>query len=133
MENVIAQESSKCNYKYIGHVVSYLQNDFGVEQILIISISFPFVKKKLGCVMEKLIPMDATNENVKISTKYILKHLAFLVLSKLPIKSVKRFGCYKKSWNNLFENPSFMSMYVTISQVTMMIYHSSLFTLYHNM
>ncbi|AES79537.1 putative F-box domain-containing protein [Medicago truncatula] len=37
--------------------------------------------------------------------------LALLVLSKLPIKSLKRSGCVKKSWSLLFENPSFMTMF----------------------
>ncbi|MED6155642.1 hypothetical protein PIB30_006815 [Stylosanthes scabra] len=37
--------------------------------------------------------------------------LAFNILSKLPLKSLKRFRCVCKSWAGLFENPHFMSMY----------------------
>ncbi|XP_058726193.1 F-box/kelch-repeat protein At3g06240-like [Vicia villosa] len=33
------------------------------------------------------------------------------IISKLPIKSLVRFRCVRKSWSLLFENPHFMNMY----------------------
>lgn len=52
--------------------------------------------------------MAPTNEKVN---KYIPNDLAFSVLSKLSLKSLKRFECVCKSWTLLFENPNFVSMY----------------------
>lgn len=37
--------------------------------------------------------------------------VAFSILSKLSLKSLKRFTCVRKSWAHLFENPHFMSMF----------------------
>ncbi|XLR24963.1 hypothetical protein HN51_071478 [Arachis hypogaea] len=37
--------------------------------------------------------------------------LALEILTKLPVKSLKRFSCVRKSWLNLLENPHFKSMY----------------------
>jgi len=45
------------------------------------------------------------------SQSHIPNDLFFSVLSKLPIKSLKRFGCVHKSWSLLFDNPYFMIMY----------------------
>jgi len=42
---------------------------------------------------------------------HIHDDIALLILSKLPIKSLKRFGCVCKSWTLLFENTHFMSIY----------------------
>ncbi|XP_058774582.1 F-box/kelch-repeat protein At3g06240-like [Vicia villosa] len=47
----------------------------------------------------------------EVSRKYIHDDLAFYVLSKLPIKSLKRFGCVRKSWSALFENSHFMALF----------------------
>ncbi|KAI5402177.1 hypothetical protein KIW84_066585 [Lathyrus oleraceus] len=47
----------------------------------------------------------------KVSRKYIDDDVAFHVLSKLPIKSLKRFGCVRKSWSILFENSHFINMF----------------------
>ncbi|CAL5210391.1 unnamed protein product [Lathyrus oleraceus] len=47
----------------------------------------------------------------KVSRKYIDDDVAFHVLSKLPIKSLKRFGCVRKSWSILFDNSHFMNMF----------------------
>jgi hypothetical protein len=44
-------------------------------------------------------------------SKYIPDEVAFSILSKLSIKSLKRFGCVSKSWSILFENTHFMTMY----------------------
>ncbi|KEH16624.1 putative F-box domain-containing protein [Medicago truncatula] len=50
-----------------------------------------------------------------ISTEKVSNHIhndiAFSILSKLPLKSLKRFSCVHKSWSRLFENPNFMNMY----------------------
>ncbi|XP_050891064.1 F-box only protein 8 [Lathyrus oleraceus] len=46
----------------------------------------------------------------KVSRKYIDDDVAFHVLSKLPVKSLKRFGCVRKSWSILFENSHFINM-----------------------
>ena len=48
--------------------------------------------------------------NVKVSNN-ISEDIAFSILSKLPLKSLKRFGCVHESWALLFENLYFMSMY----------------------
>jgi molecular chaperone HtpG len=41
---------------------------------------------------------------------HIHDDLAFSILSKLPLKSLKRFGCVRKPWSLLFENSHFMKM-----------------------
>ncbi|GAU43401.1 hypothetical protein TSUD_254840 [Trifolium subterraneum] len=54
-----------------------------------------------------------TNEELKkeeVSSIHVPDDIAFSILSKLSIKSLKRFGCVRKSWSRLFENPYFMSM-----------------------
>jgi molecular chaperone HtpG len=67
--------------------------------------------------MEKLKPVAAgRNEYSKDEVSknnnnvHIPDDVAFSILSKLPLKSLKRFGCVHKSWSLLFENPSFMNM-----------------------
>ncbi|XP_004505384.1 putative F-box protein At3g20705 [Cicer arietinum] len=54
-----------------------------------------------------------TNEELKARNKlnHIHDDLAFSILSKLPLKSMKRFECIKKSWSILFENHNFMKMF----------------------
>jgi len=42
---------------------------------------------------------------------HIPQDLALLVLSKLPLKSLKRFGCIHKTWSLLFENRYFITMF----------------------
>ncbi|CAJ2655602.1 unnamed protein product [Trifolium pratense] len=56
--------------------------------------------------MEK--SMGATNAKV---INHIPEDLAFSILSKLPLKSLKRFGCVRRSWALLFENLHFLNMY----------------------
>jgi molecular chaperone HtpG len=51
--------------------------------------------------------MAPTNEKVSI---YVPDDVVFSILSKLPLKSVKRFTCMHKSWNLFFENPNFMNI-----------------------
>lgn len=53
-----------------------------------------------------------TNEKVR---NHIHDDIAFSILSKLPLKSLKRFEYVRKSWSQLLENPQFMSMSATIS------------------
>ncbi|XP_020208553.1 putative F-box protein At3g16210 [Cajanus cajan] len=42
---------------------------------------------------------------------HIPDDLMFYILSKLPVKSLKKCACVCKSWSLLFQNPSFMSIY----------------------
>jgi hypothetical protein len=44
-------------------------------------------------------------------SNYIPDDICFDILSKLPLKSLKRFTCVCKFWANLFEKPEFMRMY----------------------
>ena len=47
--------------------------------------------------------------NEMVST-HVCDDIAFSILSKLPLKSFKRFECVRKSWSLLFENHHFMTM-----------------------
>ncbi|XP_058744979.1 F-box/kelch-repeat protein At3g06240-like [Vicia villosa] len=58
--------------------------------------------------MEK--SLDATNEKV---SHHIYDDIAFVILSKLPLKSFIRFSCVRKSWSLLFQNSYFMKMFRT--------------------
>ncbi|XP_050901984.1 F-box/kelch-repeat protein At3g06240 [Lathyrus oleraceus] len=42
---------------------------------------------------------------------HIPDDLTFSILSKLPLKSLKRFTCVRKSWSLLPQNPNFMNIY----------------------
>ncbi|CAJ2655175.1 unnamed protein product [Trifolium pratense] len=42
---------------------------------------------------------------------YISDDLALCILSKLPLKSLKRFGCVCRSWNLLFDDNHFMNIF----------------------
>ncbi|KAK2431667.1 F-box/kelch-repeat protein [Trifolium repens] len=46
-----------------------------------------------------------------MASNYIHDDVAFSILSKLPIKSLKRFQCVHKSWSLLFEDSCFMTKY----------------------
>ncbi|XP_024628649.1 putative F-box protein At3g16210 [Medicago truncatula] len=37
--------------------------------------------------------------------------ILYCILSKLPVKSVKRFTCVRKPWSLLFGNPTFLTMF----------------------
>jgi molecular chaperone HtpG len=52
--------------------------------------------------------MAATKEKV---SNYIPDEISYSILSKLPLKSLKRFECVQKSWSLLFENQHFMNMF----------------------
>ncbi|XP_058772302.1 uncharacterized protein LOC131646200 [Vicia villosa] len=51
------------------------------------------------------------SQSSKLSRNSIPEEIAFSILSKLPVKSLKRFACSCKSWSILFENTNFMNMY----------------------
>ncbi|KAK2399751.1 F-box/kelch-repeat protein [Trifolium repens] len=53
----------------------------------------------------------ATNEKVSSNSCYIPDDISFSILSKLPVKSLKRFCCVNKSWSVLFQNPKFIDMF----------------------
>ncbi|CAJ2657644.1 unnamed protein product [Trifolium pratense] len=55
--------------------------------------------------------MDATTTNDQVSSTHIPDDIAFTILAKLPLKSLKRFSCVKKSWSLLFQTPNFMKMF----------------------
>ncbi|PNY16317.1 F-box protein [Trifolium pratense] len=52
--------------------------------------------------------MASTNE--KVISSYIPDEISYSILSKLPLKSLKRFECVQKSWSLLFENQHFMNI-----------------------
>jgi len=54
--------------------------------------------------------MAATaSKKVSFSDSHLHDDIAFSILSKLPLKSLTRFTCAKKSWSLLFQNPNFMN------------------------
>jgi molecular chaperone HtpG len=55
--------------------------------------------------------MAAATTNSMVSTAHIPDDLAISILSKLPLKSLKRFTCVQKSWSHFFENAHFMNMF----------------------
>lgn len=58
--------------------------------------------------MEKSVSVAVTTENV---WNFLPDELVLFILSKLPLKSLKRFQCVCKSWSLLFKNPNFMNMF----------------------
>ncbi|GAU18407.1 hypothetical protein TSUD_202960 [Trifolium subterraneum] len=52
-----------------------------------------------------------TNEKKVSCSHYIHDDIAFSILSKLSVKSLKRFSSVCKSWINLFENPIFINKF----------------------
>ncbi|XP_058744967.1 F-box/kelch-repeat protein At3g06240-like [Vicia villosa] len=60
--------------------------------------------------MEKFVQVGRTIKVKKVRNNvHIPDDLAFSILSKLPLKSCKRFRCVRKSWSLLFKNPNFMN------------------------
>ena len=60
--------------------------------------------------------MAATNDKkVSNGSKYVNDDIVFCILSKLPLKSIKRFSCARKTWSRLFENPNFIKMFISNS------------------
>jgi molecular chaperone HtpG len=70
-------------------------------------VGVKFVDLLLRFAMDKKT-LSATKEKVR---NYIPDDIALFILSKLPHKSLKRFGCVRKSWSLLFENTCFMNMF----------------------
>ncbi|GAU21654.1 hypothetical protein TSUD_251380 [Trifolium subterraneum] len=61
--------------------------------------------------MEEISLLTASSSsNVQVSN-HIPDDIVFSILSKLSLKSFKRFECVCKSWSILFDNPYFMTMY----------------------
>jgi len=54
-----------------------------------------------------------SNKVSNYSHNHVHDDIALSILSKLPIKSLTRFTCAKKSWSLLFQNPTFMNMFRT--------------------
>ena len=52
--------------------------------------------------------LTATNVHVN---NHIPDDIILSILSKLPLKSFKRFECVRKSWSLLFDDPYFITMY----------------------
>jgi len=52
----------------------------------------------------------ATKSDKVSNSNYIPDDISFSILSKLPLKSLKRFTCACKPWSLLFQNPYFMHM-----------------------
>ncbi|KEH17000.1 putative F-box domain, leucine-rich repeat domain, L domain-containing protein [Medicago truncatula] len=52
---------------------------------------------------------SAAATNAKVHN-YISDDISFTILSKLPLKSLNRFRCVRKSWSLLFENQHLMNM-----------------------
>ncbi|RHN78724.1 putative F-box domain, galactose oxidase/kelch, beta-propeller, F-box associated interaction [Medicago truncatula] len=50
-------------------------------------------------------------KKVSCTSSYIHDDIAFGILSKLPIKSLKRFTCVRKSWSLLFQSPNFIQKF----------------------
>jgi hypothetical protein len=54
---------------------------------------------------------ETNGKKLKVRNNFhVHDDLALFILSKLPLKSLKRFGCVRKSWSLLFQNPHFMNM-----------------------
>jgi molecular chaperone HtpG len=82
-----------------------ISSDFDLNPVENSFINFRSGNKVLKL---KIITL-ATNEQV--STTYISDDIAFSILSKLPLKSFKRFECVCKSWSLLSKNTHFMNMF----------------------
>ncbi|XP_045827790.1 F-box/kelch-repeat protein At3g06240-like [Trifolium pratense] len=55
--------------------------------------------------------ISLTPTNVHVNTYIPDDIIVFSILSKLSLKSLKRFACVRKSWSGLFNDPTFMTMY----------------------
>lgn len=57
----------------------------------------------------------------RLIQKVLFLH-CYHIFSKLPLKSIKRFSCARKSWSRLFENHSFINMFIFNSHL---LYHDA--------
>ncbi|AET00876.1 putative F-box domain-containing protein [Medicago truncatula] len=55
--------------------------------------------------------ISPTATTVQVSSSYLPEDIVFSILSKLPVKSLRRFECVSKSWSLLFDDNYFMNMY----------------------
>ncbi|RHN41407.1 putative F-box domain-containing protein [Medicago truncatula] len=62
-------------------------------------------------LQSRALSMTPTSEKNKVTCSYIHDDIALSILSKLPIKSLKRFTCVSKSWSLLFQNPNFINLF----------------------
>ncbi|KAK2377562.1 F-box/kelch-repeat protein [Trifolium repens] len=60
--------------------------------------------------MEEISLLTVASSDVQVSN-HIPDDIVFSILSKLSLKSFKRFECVCKSWSLLFDNTYFMTMY----------------------
>ncbi|RHN41060.1 putative F-box domain-containing protein [Medicago truncatula] len=51
------------------------------------------------------------NHASKVNITYIPNDFVFSILSKLPVKSLRRFSCVRKSWTRLLENHNFINIF----------------------
>jgi molecular chaperone HtpG len=74
--------------------------------------------------MEKSVAAKVSN--------HIYDDVALVILSKLPLKSLFRFCCVRKSWSVLFQNPYFMDMFRrNFSSMDHSYYNDASIILYH--
>ncbi|XP_020239853.1 F-box/kelch-repeat protein At3g06240 [Cajanus cajan] len=55
---------------------------------------------------------QSTNKKENTINISIPHDVALSILSRLPVKSLNRFGCVHTSWSNFLENPKFLSLYL---------------------
>jgi molecular chaperone HtpG len=81
--------------------------------IVLISISAFMLLREFASTWRSLREKysASNNDKVSISNYYVPDDVSFIILSKLPLKSLKRFTCACKSWSLLFEDPHFMKMF----------------------
>ncbi|KEH27231.1 F-box protein interaction domain protein [Medicago truncatula] len=70
--------------------------------------TLPLHRNSFRLILMENKKKSATNEKV---SKYIPHDIAFSILHKLPLKSLKRFGCVRKSWSLLLQDTRFMNMF----------------------
>ena len=83
--------------------------------IVLISISAFLLLREFASTWRRSLREKyvASNNDKVSSSKYVPDDVSFIILSKLPLKSVRRFTCACKSWSLLFEDLHFMKMFRT--------------------
>ncbi|KEH15551.1 putative F-box domain-containing protein [Medicago truncatula] len=80
--------------------------------IVIVSISAFLLLREFTSTWRSLRKKYTASNNYKVSSSnYVPDDVSFVIFSKLPLKSLKRFTCACKSWSLLFEDPHFMKMF----------------------
>ncbi|XP_058772814.1 F-box/kelch-repeat protein At3g06240-like [Vicia villosa] len=70
------------------------------------------IKISKNNIMSSSAKVNKSSSESKFSRNFIHDDLLVSsILSKLPVKSLKLFGCVRKSWSTLFENSDFMTIY----------------------